>query len=569
MNEMTRTPLVGSSIPQPIHIVSASLADANQLIQINVILVRPTYQGLTLQQYADAVITNSKPILDHEQFESAFGIDTSDFDAVSAFAATYGLTEQWRSASAGYIKFGGTIGACNAAFGIELENIDTGSRVYRSYRGDISVHTDVADKIMHVMGLDGLVSLVKHARRYQEAGISQAATYLTPYEVGNAYDFPPYINDYPAAVTNVAIIEVGGGYTTADLDSTFAYNGLAIPSIVDISVNGGVNYGSSGSASDETMLDILCCGGAALYAKLLMYFAPDTLDLNTGLTYIYDAVNAAVIDNVNNPSVISVSYGFGQSYWNSVPGLVASFETTFQQAVIKGISICVASGDDGAQGRDDTAPSVGYPGSSPYCICCGGTSLQLSAGSIASETVWNQGDGGTGGGITSFALPSYQTGLGLTATPYTTGPGIPQALTNRGAPDLAANSDPATGYRLFVGSTLYQYGGTSAAAPLIAGLISKINSNLNTRIGFINSKIYNNPAAFSDITVGDNCCTDLQSIGWAATSGWDACTGLGSPIGTSIQSIYSALATGAVYPNYLVGARTSSGQTYPRPYITA
>ena len=568
MNDVTKTVLLGTNIPQPEHPAIITPADINQVIEINVILNRSTYQGLSLQEYADAVIVGSKPILGHANFESAFGVANADFDAVAAFLNSYGLTEKWRDSSAGYIKFQGTIGSVNSAFDITLETVDTGSRVYRSYQGDISVHANIADKIMHVMGLDGLVSLVKHARRHQDIGISQAATYLTPFEVGNAYQFPPYINDYPAAVTNVAIIEVGGGYTTADLDSTFAYNGLAIPAIVDISVNGGQNYGSSGGASDETMLDILCCGGAALYAKLLMYFAPDTFDLNTALTYIYDAVNAAVIDNVNNPSVVSVSYGFGQSYWNAIPGLVASFETTFQQGVIKGISICVASGDDGAQGRNDTAPSVGYPGASPYCICCGGTRLQLSAGSIASETVWNQGDGGTGGGITSFALPSYQTGLGLTATPYTTGPGTPQALTARGAPDLAANSDPATGYRLFSGGTLYQYGGTSAAAPLIAGLISKINSNLSTRIGFINSKIYTNSAAFSDVTVGNNCCTGLQSTGWAATSGWDACTGLGSPIGTSIQALYATVATGAVYPNYLVGTRPASGQAYPRPYIT-
>ena len=569
MSDMPRTLLVGSNIPQPTQVVATATADTNQLIEINVILVRPTHQGLTLQQYADAVIVNSKPILDHHVFESAYGIADADFDAVSAFAGSYGLTETWRSASAGYIKFQGTIGSVNAAFDIVLETVNIGSRIYRSYQGEISVHADVAPKILHVMGLDTYMTIVKHSRRYEPnitAQTSAAKVNLSPTQVAGAYKFP----SGNGRGSRVGIVEVGGGYIQSDLNSSFAIFGVTPPTIYEIPVNGGSNYGATGSASDETMLDLVCCGGVAPGAVMCMYWGPEPgFSISDALTSIYDTVNAAVADFIYTPSVISVSYGFGQNYWNAVSGLVASFEATFQAGIAKGISICVASGDDGAQGRADTAPSVGYPGGSPYCICVGGTSLQINGTIITSETVWNQGNGGTGGGITTFALPSYQTGLGLTATPYTTGPGIPQALTARGAPDLAANSDPATGYLIILNGFEYQYGGTSAAAPVIAGLIAIINANLKTRIGFINSQIYTNSAAFSDVTVGNNCCTGLQSTGWAATSGWDACTGMGSPIGTSIQSIYSALMTGAIYPNYLVGTRPSSGQTYPRPYITA
>ena len=568
MSDMPRTLLMGSNIPQPTQVVATATADTNQLIEINVILVRPTHQGLTLQQYADAVIVNSKPILDHHVFESAYGIAAADFDAVSAFAKSYGLTEKWRSASAGYIKFRGTIAAMNAAFNITLETVNTGSRTYRSYQGEISVHSDVADKILHVMGLDTYMTIVKHSRRYEpniSAQPSAIKVNLSPPQVAAAYKFP----SGNGTGSRVGIVEVDGGYIQSDLDSSFALFGVTPPTIFEIPVNGGGNYGATGGASSETMLDLVCCGGVAPGAVMCMYWGPSPGTIFDALQSIYDTVNAAVTDFVYNPSVVSVSYGFGQNYWNAISGLVASFEATFQAGIAKGISICVASGDDGAQGRADTAPSVGYPGGSPYCICVGGTSLQISGTNIASETVWNQGNGGTGGGITTFALPSYQTGLALTATPYTTGPGTPQALTFRGAPDLAANSDPATGYLIILDGFEYQYGGTSAAAPLIAGLIAIINANLKTRIGFINSKLYTNSSAFYDITVGNNNCTGLQSIGWAATSGWDACTGMGSPIGTSIQSIYSTAATGAIYPNYLVGTRPSSGQTYPRPYITA
>lgn len=567
---MALVTLVDSGIPQPDSSAARAATDTASTIEINVILQRPLFQGMTLQQYTDAVIAGSQPTLTHEAFDAAFAVPDADLDAVVAYTQQHGIAEKLRNSSAGYVKLTGTVAAMNAAFGITLEDVTTASRTYRSYVASLTVDDSIADKIMHVMGLDTYMTVVKHLRRHdrtQEASPDAAAVALTPPQVAAAYQFP----SGTGAGAHIGIVEVGGGYISSDVNSSFSRIGITPPTIVDISVNGGANYGVSGSASDETMLDIYCCGGVAHNATLYMYFGVDAVDLNTGLTAIYDTVNAAVTDTVNNPSVISVSYGFGQSYWNSISGLVAAFESTFQAGITKGISIFVASGDDGAQGRDDTAPSTGYPGSSPYCISCGGTSLQLSGSSITSETVWNQGDAGTGGGISTFALPSYQTGLGLTATPYTTGPGSPVALTYRGMPDLAANSDPATGYEFYLDGSLEQVGGTSAAAPLLAGMAAVMNINLNSRIGFINSKIYTNSSAFNDITSGNNCCTGLQSTGWAATSGWDACTGMGSPRGTVLQALFQSSNSVVRYPINTYGTRPGSGAVYPRvnSYATA
>jgi kumamolisin len=68
-------------------------------------------------------------------------------------------------------------------------------------------------------------------------------------------------------------------------------------------------------------------------------------------------------------------------------------------------------------------------------------------------------------------------------------------------------------------------GGTSAVAPLWAGLIAVANQQLGTSVGFINPTIYAAKAAadFNDITLGNNGA-------FVAGPGWDACTGLGSPI---------------------------------------
>ena len=571
MTSVTRTILPSTATPAHETVISRQPCAADRQLQINVVMVKPTWQGMTLQQYADAVIAGTAPVMTHDEYATAFAIPGAQLDAIAAFGAEQGLSEISRNADAGYVKLSGTIADLGAAFGVTLEDVTTATRTYRSHAEDISLPSDVADLVLHVLGLDDYVPLVKHLRLHDAgAAAPQALHYVTPAQAAIAYQFPAG-NGLGA---HIGIIEVGGGYDTADVVATFSYNGAAVPTLVDISVSGGINYGSGGSASDETLLDLICCGGVAPGAILYMYFAPDTFDLTSGLTYIYDAVNAAITDVVNNPSVVSVSYGFGQSYWDAIPGLVSSFEASFQAGVAKGISVLVASGDDGAQGRADAAPSTGYPGSSPYCISCGGTTLQLNLnGSIASETVWNQGNAGTGGGISTFALPSYQLGLGLTATPYTLsgGAGSPVTLTKRGMPDLSSNSDPASGYRLSIGGVIYQYGGTSAAAPLLAGLCGIINANTGSRVGFINSKIYTASSAFTDVTVGNNCASSLQSTGWAATAGWDACTGMGSPIGTALQALFASTrpSTGAVWPQVAVGVRPSTGQAWPRQQLLA
>ena len=118
--------------------------------------------------------------------------------------------------------------------------------------------------------------------------------------------------------------------------------------------------------------------------------------------------------------------------------------------------------------------NVDFPASDPYALACGGTSVQASGNSITSETVWNDGaqGGATGGGIsTFFPVPPYQEGLSAALTAGGTRP-----LTNRGVPDVAGDADENTGYDVRVDGSDTVIGGTSAVAPLWAGLIARINS---------------------------------------------------------------------------------------------
>jgi kumamolisin len=136
--------------------------------------------------------------------------------------------------------------------------------------------------------------------------------------------------------------------------------------------------------------------------------------------------------------------------------------------------------------------------------------------------VWNDGaqGGATGGGFSSlFAQPAWQMAAVSNA--------------HRGVPDVAGDADPATGYQVSVDGTSTVIGGTSAVAPLLAGLVAVVNQSLGRKVGFVNPLFYSNPTAFTDITSGSNGA-------YQAGPGWDAASGLGSPLGAQVLAALQA-----------------------------
>ena len=196
-----------------------------------------------------------------------------------------------------------------------------------------------------------------------------------------------------------------------------------------------------------------------------------------------------------------------------------------------GVSVCVAAGDDGStDGVNDGLNHVDFPASSSNVLACGGTRLLASGNAITSETVWNElanKEGATGGGISDvFPLPVWQNGIGVPPSAN------PNHNVGRGVPDVAGDADPATGYVTLVDGQSGVIGGTSAVAPLWAGLIALINQRLGKPSGFVNALLYQSAGAksdFNDIISGNNGA-------YSAGPGWDPCSGLGSPIGTQVAS---------------------------------
>jgi kumamolisin len=308
------------------------------------------------------------------------------------------------------------------------------------------------------------------------------------------------------------------------LKTYFESLGMAPPSLVSVSVDHGRNHASGGAngPDGEVMLDIEVAGAVAPGAKLVAYFSP-----NTDAGFL-DAVTTAIHDTTHKPSVISISWGGPESSWTAQA--ITAFDQAFQDAAALGVTVCVAAGDNGSgDGVTDGANHVDFPASSPHVLACGGTSLQASGNAISSETVWNDGaNGGAGGGGISTAfttVPTWQSGLSAALTA-----GGSVALTGRGVPDVAGDADPETGYQVRVDGSNTVIGGTSAVAPLWAGLIARLNASRGTPLGFVNPLLYGAPAAFNDIVSGNNGA-------YAAAKGWDACTGMGSPIGAALAKL--------------------------------
>lgn len=343
-----------------------------------------------------------------------------------------------------------------------------------------------------------------HVIREKRIHTSADLTSFTPLQLAHLYNFP----SYTGAGQTIAIIELGGGYVQDDLTHYFQSLNLgAGPTVIAIGVDGTTNDPADTSgANGEVVLDIEVAGAIAPHSKIVVYFAPNTL------SGFYNAIYEAINDTTNKPSVISISWGSAEVNWSK--STMLSYDHLFATAVTKGINVFVASGDNGANDNvEQGGLHVDFPASSVNVVACGGTRLHSNGTTIQSEVVWNDGTGGgsSGGGFsTVFTKPSYQSGISTIKT-------------KRGVPDVSANASPYSGYEIYMDGQTQIIGGTSAVAPLMAGLIARINQAKGSSIGFINPHLYHNKLCV-DITSGNN-------HGYSAKTGWDPCTGLGRIIG--------------------------------------
>jgi kumamolisin len=471
-----------------------------------------------------------------KEFEQRHGADPKSIALVESFARTHKLLVKEESAARRTVILSGPVAAMNQAFGVELKDYEHPSGTYRGRTGAIHLPAELHDVVEGVFGLDNRPQAKPHfRRRHGRAGARAAAVSLsyTPPQVAALYDFPTGVDGSGGCI---ALIELGGGFKPADLSNYWSQLKLTkTPGVSAVSVGNGSNdpTGDPDGPDGEVMLDIEVSGSIAPGTKIVAYFAE-----NTDAGFL-NAITTAAHDSTNNPSVISISWGGPESSWTQQA--MTSMDSAFQAAAAMGVTVCVAAGDDGStDGVTDGLNHVDFPASSPNVLACGGTDLVASESTITSETVWNElanNEGATGGGISDvFALPTYQSSAGV---PPSANPG---GHVGRGVPDVAGDADPSTGYVTLVDGQSGVIGGTSAVAPLWAALIALINQSLGKPAGFINPRLYQNSSSaqdFNDITSGNNGA-------YSARSGWDACTGLGSPMGTQVAAVLGAGAVSKV-----------------------
>lgn len=493
----SRTIIAGSERPSPNGAALVGTPDPDERVEVSLYL-KPEEDGPPADLATSRATTYA-----------------SDLSALAAFACQYGLTVVEQNPARRLLRVAGPVSALAAAFGAEVKLYEVRGNVFRARTGSVSLPASLADRLEAVLGLDA-----RHVARSKVALPMAAVPGFLPSEVARLYGVP--IAPTFGQGQTIAIIELGGGFKDADTAAAFAAMGLPTPTVTAVGVGGAINQPGN-PADGEVALDIQVAGAVAPGAAIAVYFAA-----NTAQGFV-DAISQAAHDAQRSPSVISISWGAPEAGWSGQT--LAAMTSAIADAAVLGVTTCCASGDGLAtDGLTDGAAHVDFPASAPQAVGCGGTRLSVSGRTLADESVWNSGNGGTGGGISDqFDVPAYQQAVSLP-------PSVNAGRVGRGVPDVAADADPNTGYRIVLDGATQVIGGTSAAAPLWAGIFAALNAGSGRRAGAPHDVLYGAPASFRDIVTGNN---RNGRVGYDATPGWDACTGLGTPDWSKLATLFA------------------------------
>lgn len=511
--------VAGTERPAPSDARRIGPADASEHLTVSVeVRRRPGAPALPDLAVLGAQRPRERRRIDRAEVAEAYAADPVDLARVAEFAREYNLTVETSSAERRTVQLSGSVEQMNRAFGVQLSIFEYSGGTYRSREGHVLVPRSLSDVVKRVSGLTNRPLAQPHVE-FRPLVVTE----FDAVQIGQIYDFPTGVN---GAGTCIGIIELGGGYTQQDLDMYFSSVQIPTPNVVAVSVDGAVNS-PGGAADGEVEMGIEVAGSIAPGASIAVYFAP-----NTEQGFI-DAIYAAIFDTANQPAVLSISWGAPEDAGWTAAGL-SGMDTAFATAAAFGVTVLAAAGDNGSNDRVyDGKAHCDFPASDPYVLACGGTTLQVNPDQTVDEIVWdNPGFGwATGGGISDrFPMPSWQAGKGVPANVND------NLSTGRGVPDVAGDADPHTGYKVVIDGQWGVEGGTSAVAPLYAGLIARLNQSFGFPLGFITPFIYSldETNAFVDISKGSNQI--YPAPGYSAGAGWDACTGLGRIDGKNLLS---------------------------------
>ena len=522
-------------------------ADAGEGVQVTISL-RRRVDGPPAPDFAAvaAVPLNSRGPMAAADFAARYGAHPDDIAKVVDFVETAGMKVVETNAARRTVVASGSVAQMNRAFAVDLgrysaaaparaRNVAPAVETYRGREGYVHVPSSLADIVVGVFGLDNRTVLKRN-------GADPANTHtLSIPTLKQLYNFPTN----SAAGQTIGIVSLSG-YAIHDVQLLF--NGLGagytMPTVHDVAVH-GTNSGHD--PYGETTQDIGIAAAAANGAAIAVYI---TAGSQQGWV---DLVHRVAHPGAGDPvcSVLSSSWYISNGDDAATlanEGITTAFvnavTAAFQDAAIQGITVCIASGDTGSNSKvNDGKAHVQYPGSDPWVLAVGGTTVGNVAGSTFQEYVWNDPSpsdpshwGTTGGGISDFfRKPSYQAEANV---PASVNPGH---HVGRGVPDVSANASYNAGYSgLFLNGSPMIGNGTSASAPLWAGFVAKLNAAVGTRLGFLNPILYSKGSmAFRDIVPAGGPANNANGgvAGYPSVPGWDACTGWGSIDGAKMLNM--------------------------------
>ncbi len=464
-----------------------------------------------------------------------------DIAKVQAVMAASGLRLQSHRGLS--MSFTGPAAAAEQAFGVSLEPAAGGFA--RRASGRPQVPASIAPLVQDVAGLDTTTPLQPLATGGHPApsaapcsGAVHTRGYL-PSQLGSAggYGHSALVaGGYDGDGESVAVVAFSG-YRPSDVAAYQACFGTSVP--VSDRLVGRPTGDRSGS--DEVALDIETVISAAPGLDAVHVY----IDKPAGT--MAEVVNAIVADApVTGVRIITDSWGLCEPA--VTPAAAAATNSALQLAAVSGITFVAASGDAGAYDCGGFRPAaVDDPAAQPFATGVGGTDLHLGASGGRHEVVWNDITGAGGGGLSRFwQRPGWQAGAGV-RNRFSNG--------HRQVPDVSLHASPDQhGYPVYCTTAACGHvgwmtlGGTSASAPLLAGIVADMNSyslaHGGARLGFADPFLYDSfaadPAAFRDVTVGSNNPNDAGP--YPATPGYDQASGIGAPLAGALAADLAAYA---------------------------
>jgi kumamolisin len=521
-----------------------------------------------LQHWQDTP-PEQRTYLSAEEFYERHGAAQEEVNRVAEYLTSQGLRVVEQHAGRRRIVAEGTAAQMNSAFGVTLnryraperivprpprregegrpfgDHLEIAAHEHRGFEGPVHLPANLAGLVEAVIGLD-------NRRMGRPAGTGTGdppgAVQLAPTTIAQDYNFPTN----SAAGQTIGIFEDASGgaaYLTSDIN--LFLGGLPAPHLTDILLlgytNNPANVGTNGGF--ECNIDVSIAAAAAKGANINVYFTDDS---NLGWDTFFDRA-IFPLPGDNPPSVLTASWvpylsdDTGTIGDHTNPASTAhNFHRHLRNAAARGITVFMAIGDWGSNNLvGGVGCHISYPNGDPFVTSCGGTILG-SANPVPPpalyEYTWSDANlpspfngypyEATGGGVSDqFPRPPYQVAAGVLPISKNDG-GI-----RRGVPDVSGMV-AMTGFFINGSGPVWGYG-TSAVAPLYAGLVATINAFLGRNSGFLNPTLYRHgPRICNDIRLGNNDSGNAPDAPvYTAAVGWDPCTGLGVPIGDAIEQM--------------------------------